>query len=390
MGSGKTSWAVNELLNKAQEENVLYITPYLSEIDRIKKATTRTMVSPENKGKGKIGNIAEMLNNQMDIASTHELFRRFDNKCKAALKENSYTLILDETLTAVEPYHFEKKDDYLYLLGKGDISVDADGLISWTGDRDLETRFDDVRTLADNKCLFKVDDKFFLWHFPVEIFNLFQKVYILTYLFDGSIMRYYFELYNVRYETKSISKTDCDYHLVDYYNPSKEDYQNRFHIYSGHLTENISQKPNMLSANWCSSNYNKNEIEQLRNNLYNFYRHIIKTDGKNVMWTANKKIKSKLSGKGYTNGFVACNARATNEYSDKTCLMYCVNWFENPEIVKFFKKHGIEVDQDATALSTIIQWVWRSNIRIQDSKEIISLYIPSRRMRELFTNWLNA
>lgn len=185
MGTGKTSWII-DVLNSELEKNFLYITPTLEETKRIEESVkNRKIYCPQNLGNGKIGNIANLLINQMDIASTHELFRRFDDKCKKALEENKYTLILDETLTAVEPYHFTGKDDYKYLLKNRDIAVNEDGLIEWIGS-ELDTRFDDVRILAKNKCLFKVDEKFFLWHFPHEIFTLFEKVYVLTYLFNGS------------------------------------------------------------------------------------------------------------------------------------------------------------------------------------------------------------
>lgn len=226
MGSGKTSWVVQELLNKNYNENILYITPYLDEIERIKERTTRKIVSPENKGSGKLDNISNLLANQMDIASTHALFRRFDEKCKKALIENEYTLILDETLTAVEPYHFTKKDDFEYLLTNSDISVRDDGLIEWIG-ANLDTRFDDVRILAENQCLFKVNEKFFLWHFPHEIFTLFKKVFVLTYLFEGSLMKYYFDLYRIDYEYKSISSDCGEYKLTDYYKPDISKYRNR-------------------------------------------------------------------------------------------------------------------------------------------------------------------
>jgi hypothetical protein len=44
------------------------------------------------------------------------------------------------------------------------------------------------------------------------------------------------------------------------------------------------------------------------------------------------------------------------------------------------------VDGDMYALSSLIQWVWRSAIR--DGKPII-LYVPSSRMRGLLIKWLN-
>ena len=67
MGSGKTSWAFQDLLNKHLDENILYISPFLSEIEgengRIPKAIKsgeikRDIVTPKNKGSGKLGNIA--------------------------------------------------------------------------------------------------------------------------------------------------------------------------------------------------------------------------------------------------------------------------------------------------------------------------------------------
>lgn len=398
MGSGKTSWCFQELFNHNLDKNILYITPYLSEIEspdgRIPKLYAegkikRKLFTPKNQGSGKLDNISELLNSQMDIASTHALFRRFDDKCKQALADNEYTLILDETLTAVEPYQFEGKDDYKYLINNNDIKISDNGLIEWIGS-DLNTRFDDVRILAKNQCLFVVDNKFYLWHFPHEIFNLFKRVYVLTYLFEGSLMKYYFDMYNLKYELKSIKQIEGHYTLVDYYEPDKTEYRERFEIYEGTLNDNVSRKENALSASWLKSNYHKSEKEQLRKNLKNFSQNIAKAKSKETLWTTYKKNKTELKAKGYANSFLACNTRATNDYSGTTCLMYCVNWYENPEIDKFFKQRNIIINQDKIALSTMLQWIWRSNIRITDSDKIINLYIPSVRMRRLFKQWLDT
>ena len=77
--------------------------------------------------------------------------------------------------------------------------------------------------------------------------------------------------------------------------------------------------------------------------------------------------------------------RASNEYRDRTCLAYCVNIFINPVICQYFYSKGIVVDQDRYALSTLVQWIWRSAIR--DGKEI-NVYVPSKRMRVLLTDWI--
>lgn len=38
MGSGKTSAAINLMNNASKDENFIFITPYLNEVERIKKA----------------------------------------------------------------------------------------------------------------------------------------------------------------------------------------------------------------------------------------------------------------------------------------------------------------------------------------------------------------
>ena len=57
---------------------------------------------------------------------------------------------------------------------------------------------------------------------------------------------------------------------------------------------------------------------------------------KDVIWTTFKDYKDKLKAKGYVSGYVACNARATNNYRDRFIVMYTVNRFLNPYIKKFF------------------------------------------------------
>ena len=393
MGSGKTTWAKQELLEKQIDRNFLYITPYLDDIDTITKNNhnhenlNRNMVQPRVMGKSKLDNIVELLNGEFDIASTHELFRRFDGRCKNALKNHKYTLILDESLTAVQPYFFEKEQDFEYLLKNKDVVVDDNGTVNWIGS-ELSTRFDDVRILTKNKCLFRIDNKFFLWTFPHEIFALFDKVYILTYMFEGSLMKYYFDLYNIQYEKKSIKSCNSNYHLIEHFNANKSIFKNRINIYEGNMNfDNL--KPTAFSSTWCKSSYNKSNMHQLKKNFYNYSQNIIHAKSSDIMWTCYKNLRPHLKAKGYSKGYISCNCRGTNDYKNRTCLMYGCNWFENPEILKFFSQRGITVNQDKIALSALLQWIWRSNIRVKDSNKIINIYIPSKRMRKLFTAWLD-
>ena len=79
------------------------------------------------------------------------------------------------------------------------------------------------------------------------------------------------------------------------------------------------------------------------------------------------------------------NIRATNELKHKYAVAYLANRYLNPVIKNFFVSNNIEVDEDAFALSELIQFIFRT--RIRDNEEIF-VYVPSKRMRLLLKKWL--
>ena len=103
------------------------------------------------------------------------------------------------------------------------------------------------------------------------------------------------------------------------------------------------------------------------------------------MWGTYCDTRNGLRGKGYTNAFVVFNERATNQYRDREILVYAANPFMNVGQKLFYQKNGVAIDEDMYALSTMIQWIWRSAIR--DGKPI-EIYIPSSRMRSLLIQWM--
>lgn len=93
-----------------------------------------------------------------------------------------------------------------------------------------------------------------------------------------------------------------------------------------------------------------------------------------------------IKGKGYTKSYLACNARATNAYIDRTAIAYMCNRYFNPILKNFFIMQGVRVEEEAWALSELLQFLFRSAIR-EGNK--ITVYIPSSRMRRLLENWMN-
>lgn len=385
MGSGKTEWSIQHI-NNNHTDNFLYITPFLDEVERILKKTDRNFKQPINKGDGKLSSINELLACQYDIASTHELFKHLDEESRANIKAGHYTLILDEVLNVIVPYDDVKKDDMRLLQDSGVVTIDDEGYIIWNKDKlDYDTKYNEIKLLADNKSLLYVNQKLLLWKYPPEIFSLFDKVYILTYLFEASILKNYFDLYNIKYELKSITKSEDEYNIVDYFVPDTSIYIDKINILQGKLNENIYQKQNGLSVTWFNSKINQDKIAQLGRNVKNYFGNILKAKSESIMWTTFKDYKPKLKGKGYSNQFVSCNCRSTNDYIDCYNLAYCVNIYLHPAVTQFFKQRNIYIDEELYALSEMIQWIWRSRIR---KGENINIYIPSARMRNLLNAWL--
>lgn len=130
-----------------------------------------------------------------------------------------------------------------------------------------------------------------------------------------------------------------------------------------------------LSEKWFKDN--PDQVRQLKNNILNYYMNIIKDKDKNkkCLWTTYMQYYNELKGKGYTKGFYYTDY---SKNKDKIYLAYLENNFAN---------NGLQNDltQDQYALTCILQFLFKSGLK--DGKRI-TVYIPSKRMRELLINWI--
>jgi len=370
MGSGKTSTAI-EMMNNTEDRNYIFITPYLSEVERVKKSVTnRKFYEPKIYSKDgetytKFDSLHQLLSNNKNIVSTHALFKRANEETKELIHAGNYTLILDEVMDVVEQLEIKKND--LELLFKNELIYVEDGFIRWNEDKkDYDTRYNDIRDMALNNTLIFFRNTVLIWTFPVEVFKSFKEVYILTYLFDAQIQKYYYDLYNLKYDKYIATNENGKYIFKkDTENTDKnikKDFKQKIHIYEGNLND-IGDPDYSLSKSWYEkkSSYS---LKKVKNNLNNYFKNKVKTNSQEAMWTTFKEFQNKLKGQGYTKGFVPCTARATNDYRHKKNLAYMINRYVNPIIYGFFKEKGISINQEQYALAELVQWIWRSAIRV--------------------------
>jgi hypothetical protein len=229
---------------------------------------------------------------------------------------------------------------------------------------------------------------------------MFKETYILTYLFDGQIQKYYYDFHGVQYEKKSVVKENGRFKLVDYFKEDRSKYRDLIHVYEGKLND-IGEDENALSVGW----FKRESVEgglvgKLKGNLNNYLRNIQKAKASEILWTTFVDYRTDLSNKGFSKHiprgkkdeegkacFLPFSTRATNVYRHKSVLAFCVNRFVNPSDKDFFAQRDITIDEEQLALSDMIQWIFRSRIR---DGQPIEIYIPSKRMRTLLYKWLEG
>ncbi len=355
---------------------------------------------------------------------THMTFLNATPDTLELIRMGEYTLIIDEELDVVEDFNRVQsvecaprqgvtKEDVRMLLDNDIIRLEGNRVVWNGGQYSTECKFSEVQKFAKLNRLYLIADVFLIAVFPPEMFRCFDKIYILTYLFEGSVFKYYLDLFGIEYDFASVSIDEGHYSLTAYTDEFDKDFREKCKELIA-ICDNekmIMYKRGNLSKSWYEKAVRDGSINTLKCNVSNFFRnqaHAKATDG-GIMWTCPKEYKDRLSGKGYTcirkltaeekklspsqkediekslSCFVPCNARATNIYRERWALAYCFNMYLNPMIRRFFTDSEIYPDEDLYSLSCMLQWILRS--RLRDGKSIV-IYIPSARMRELLQRWL--
>lgn len=389
-GIGKTTSLINKMNEDTTEQKYIFVTPFLSEVDRIQKSCpNKHFIAPTslNKSGFKIDHLAQLIKRGENIVTTHALFKKINDEKIDIEKLKDYILIMDEVASVVEELTISKSD--LSII-KEKITINPKThMIKWA-DINYQGKLDEYKNLIKMNNIFAYTNEkneivSLLWLFPFKIFKMFKEVYISTYMFDGQIQKKYFDYFNVTYVYWYIK----DFHItkdIQIYDYTKT--KQLIRVCDNNALNEIGEKDNSLSLSWFSRNKKNEKIAQLRKNIYNFFRTHTKANSNELLWTTFKEYSGMLKRNGYSKSFAPINARATNEYSNKRAIAYVGNRFFKPTIKNFFTFNNIKMNKEFEkkfALSELIQFIYRGAIR---NGEPIDVYIPSKRMRDLFLEWL--
>lgn len=420
MGKGKSSAAL-QYINDSRDKRYLYVTPYLSECQRVQIACPDLQFKePSDTGAlpTKSADLLRLLSEGQNVVLSHELFKLLNDTAIDCIKEFDYTLFLDEEIEVVEQSGITQ-DDLKILKEQHLIETDPTSKrVMWLNSQ-YHGDFERIKREIQQKALYEVELNIILWQLPPGIFEAFHQVYIMTFLFRGSMLYLYFQKNGISFQYLHVEKdSQGKYYFSQGYEEVSELEKSRIKflldVHDGRLNTNYLpeskkkrdiQEYSGLSSSWHQSRKNKEYINILKRNAMNYiqnYRHAPKNT---VMWTTfkpavnkyeNRRMKAncRWSGRISCNectrpcgvNFVSCNARAINRYADRTTLIYLCNIFPVPPVVQYLSQGTTaEFDADLYALAQLMQWIWRSAIR---RGEAVSLYLPSARMRKLLLDWL--
>lgn len=398
MGTGKTQACI-AWMRQHPEQKYLYVTPYLDECSRIQASAPELDFQQPQENKTKSADLLRLLSEEKNITTTHELLSLMKDSDVEYIKKFKYILFLDEELSCIENLSIESAD-LDFLMKNNFVQVEQNTKeVRWTNPDNKKSKLiGHYKEDIQRKPHYLVKDNVLMWLFQLDVLKAFESVYILTFLFSSSIMAGYLINNDVSFDFCHVENGSFADGYKRVTQEEKASFKELIEIYEGSYNDNWYGKTRkkddrfLLSQNWFSKQSNSVRINQLRNNAYNFVRYKCKAHKEDVLWTSYKDYadaltSDKLTYQSRKSNWLAWNTKATNQYADRTVLVYLLNVFPNPLFKNYLENDNFQFNEDDYALSALLQWIWRSAIR---NGKKVTIYVPAPRMRQLLTDWLNG
>lgn len=409
-GQGKTE-SVIEMMQKDVNGKFLYVTPYLSECHRV----AGTMYDPVDEDKkpitdedgnciyedtarlkdfefkhpddsfGKKGkSLCALLSSGENVVSTHALFTELGSNAIEAAKD--YTLIIDESVNAYTQDGRHKT--IAHALSRKIMYLDEDGItLRFDRNRFGEATednpdtakgslYESIAAQCDLGQLLLIRNKTVVWEMSADLLKNFKRVIICTYMFEGSEMSVYLKKKGIDYTVQKLqgAKTAKDVaHLIEVLDDNK--------------LNSVGAAGKLSSSAFSHKDKKAVLCETMRRNLQNIFTNKWKAKADDRLWTCFVANKKAIGGEKYLNQFLSYNYKATNDYMEVHHVAFLIDVHTNPNIVEASEIKGGNIDQELYAVSSLIQFIFRSAVR---KGETIKLYLPSLRMRELLDRWKNG
>ena len=431
MGTGKTNKIIQYV--RESERPVLILVERQTEVDRISLALGKEIVSiaevSEEEGVNKMTALADVAKTGLNIVSTHQLMLRWDDEFLRTVAVEGYELVIDEALTGILQVLGVQSPDIARFLTEEHLvtrKVGKTELVS-VGKEDeegncLPLKYSNLENCIRNKSVYLYTQRNDVGkpHYRLieamrsDIWTHFSKIWVLTYKFSGSLLKYYLDMHNIPF--KSVSLFDNEF--VDYNDINGEKFKDLLTVVEGKANDfdryqlKSGATLDGLTVTWSSDKrFAKERNNSVKKSIHNYLQTLKRTgeaDLDTFAWTYHKTFLDEVypSSVGSKKKTYACwnnkrhtlteeerravtwlpqNLRGTNEWAHKTHMAYMCNTYTNGTLKMFLESTGVSIDPDTYALNQMIQWLWRGCIR---NGEPMTAFVPSRRMRNLLLEWM--
>lgn len=419
-GTGKT-YNLFKFIHQNRQEHYIYVTPMLSEVasrpgEELAKFGDAGIVFYEPTGEGfrtKGEHLFSLLQSGKNISCTHSLFLQLSGAGREAIANWGYTVIIDEELGMIEPLPSGvlTSEDARLLFAKEAIATSEIGQVLWNDAAwgEGNSVFAQARQLAEAGCLYASRDGTVLnLQLPIDLLRVAKRVIVATYLFEGSVFETFLKVKGIGWKRFTFddmalrSELELKHALLDRIEfvdaaaTTERLYRHikvPVHDYAARAASTV------LSHNWYA-NARQDKLTKVGEHIRNVARQMgAKTN--DLIYTLPSSAVGKRGEKWVKRGrlvkvksyspelcYLQKGARATNDYATRTSAIHAYNRYANLAVKTYLQEQGAFVDDDTFALAELIQWFFRTAIRVPSAGNV-KLHIVSPRMHKLFTDWLS-
>lgn len=371
--------------------------------------------------------ILELILNGENIVTTQSLFGFFNEETVEAFHKSDcvYHAFFDEIPSlfremvggARRPGVFDGVTRFgtadVLLMQQERMIVNKNGVVEFNPDCEYNRKFKDykvfdaVKNLSRSCTLYPSGDKngqftSIVAFVKKELFACFKTCWFFSYLTCGSMLHKYCLLNDINMEYYHIDDGRITRNPNGEFKETYPDGIERLVI----LDDRRFNMESSLSKEWYKrlrtdrTGLGLKTLKARFRNAYEFMQdHGVR--GSTFMFTTFNAYRDMLQSDGRhyptLKRFLPCNTKATNDYSSCVGVAYLCNRFFDVNCTNFLAQRAkeqncpdLEFDNDNYALSELLQFIWRSNVRMKDSDKPVYVWVPDKRMRGLlqdFRQW---
>lgn len=334
-----------------------------------------------------------LLKKRKSVCIKPDLFMNMDNEMYRLLREGGYGLIVDDDIEYIRAYSSGR------VIGRrvkfGYTVTDEDMQVHWVNE-EKKGELIGYKELAEDHVLYRWG-AYYYWVFSPNRFGFFSEVWMITYLFEGSLLKGYLDISGVEYEMWGVQEQEGGMVVVPGADrPEFVDFAPLIHVVGNPPKQDIDDWLNGiftgdsdLTSGWLRKFRNYPVFtRECRKAMYTFGDRYREVTGKEYVWTVADGYQEVLAGKGdrYCLRYRPVEGRTADRFNDSNVVGYFANHVGDFTIRRFLYHKGAVLSTTRYAMLKLLNFLWW-NTRLRYGEKIW-VYIANPNLRSMFEKWI--